>query len=170
MTENGDLEKILIGLGANLPGSAGAPRQTLLAAIARLRQNGLKIGEISSFWKTRPVPVSDQPWFVNAVLSLREAPPPEELLARLHAIEQEFGRIRGVVNQARTLDLDLLAYGRTILSGPGLILPHPRLEQRAFVLIPLQEIAPAWRHPVSQEGVEALIARLPPEQEIVRDA
>ena len=170
MTENGDQEKIFIGLGANLPGEFGAPRQTLLAAITRLRQSGLEIGDISSFWKTRPVPVSDQPWFVNAVLSLRTAPPPEELLARLHAVEQEFGRTRGVVNQARTLDLDLLAYGRTVLSTPDLVLPHPRLDQRAFVLIPLQEIAPAWRHPISGETVTALIARLPPEQEIMPDA
>ena len=156
---------VLIGLGANLPSTFGKPADTLRAALERLRDEGVKLSRRSQFWHSRPVPVSDQPWFVNAVAAVETDLSPEALLALLHRIEAEFGRVRSVVNAPRLIDLDLLAYGRRV-SGEGVpVLPHPRMDLRAFVLLPLAEIAPGWRHPVSGKGVQELIAKLPSDQD-----
>lgn len=162
---------ILIGLGANLPSLAGPPRETLVAAMQQLARSGLGIKACSSFWKTRPVPDSNQPWYVNAtaLIDAATAPPPERLLAILHEVEAAFGRTRSVVNAARSLDLDLLAYGSRLSGDPALTLPHPRLHERAFVLVPLAEIVPDWVHPASGLSVKAMIARLPAGQEILPD-
>jgi 2-amino-4-hydroxy-6-hydroxymethyldihydropteridine diphosphokinase len=152
-------------LGANLPSTYGEPAETLQAALIRLGEEGVKLSRRSQFWHSRPVPVSDQPWFVNAVAALETDLSPEALLALLHRIEAEFGRVRSVVNAPRLIDLDLLAYGRLVSGETAPILPHPRLDQRAFVLLPLAEIAPRWRHPVSGLDLDTLIARLPADQE-----
>ena len=157
---------VLVGLGANLPSAFGDPPATLLAALGRLQEAGVKIVRRSRFWRSEPVPVSDQPWFVNAVAVVETDLPPNRLLALLHEVEAAFGRVRSVVNAPRLLDLDLLAYGREISETDSPILPHPRLHQRAFVLMPLADIAPDWRHPASGQGVSAMIARLPPGQRI----
>jgi 2-amino-4-hydroxy-6-hydroxymethyldihydropteridine diphosphokinase len=122
---------------------------------------------LSRLWDSAPVPASDQPRFVNAVLRAEGAPDPAALLAALHGIEARFGRVRGERNAARTLDLDLLDLNGLIRAAPAPVLPHPRLGQRAFVLAPLAEVAPGWRHPVTGETVEALLAALPEED---RDA
>ncbi len=155
---------ILIGLGANLPSSAGTPPQTLDAALERLRERGIDTSLRSRIWRTPPMPPSDQPWFVNAVVAAQTALEPTALLECLHAVESAFGRWRGAVNAARTLDLDLLAYGRRIMTGPAApLLPHPRMAMRAFVLLPLRDILPGWRHPVSGAGVAEMLATLPAE-------
>jgi 2-amino-4-hydroxy-6-hydroxymethyldihydropteridine diphosphokinase len=164
--ESPDDSLVLIGLGANLPSAFGAPAETLNAALQRLHEEGVKLLHRSQFWHSRPVPVSDQPWFVNAVAAIGTDLPPTALLALLHRIEAEFGRVRGAVNAPRLIDLDLLAYGRRISTAAAPILPHPRLGQRGFVLLPLAEIAPAWRHPVTGRGLASLIASLPADQEI----
>jgi len=152
---------ILIGLGANLPSRFGTPRQTLEAALDAIAKKGALVTRRSRWWKSAPVPVSDQPWFVNGVAALETALRPEALLALLHAVEAEFGRVRSVANAARPLDLDLLAYGRVQSEG-DLILPHPRMTDRSFVLLPLGDIAPFWRHP-SGMPLPQLIAALPAE-------
>jgi 2-amino-4-hydroxy-6-hydroxymethyldihydropteridine diphosphokinase len=160
-----DLDLILIGLGANLPGSAGSPRQTLEAALDRLVAEGVRVNRRSRFWRTRPVPISDQPWFVNAVAAVETELSAAALLDLLHRIEDAFGRQRSVANAARVLDLDLLAYGRQCLAAPPRpLVPHPRLGERAFVLLPIRDIAPAWRHPVSGEALDAMIATLQGDQ------
>lgn len=155
---------ILLGLGANLPSSAGPPLATLEAALALLAASGVKIVARSRWYRTAPVPASSQPWFVNGVVAVETGLSPSELIALLQKIELAFGRRRGVANEARTLDLDILDYDGRVEEGLGLVLPHPRMHQRAFVLLPLAEIAPDWRHPKLGQTVSALIAALPAEQ------
>lgn len=154
---------ILIALGANLPGAAdAAPVATLEAALDEIGRRGIEILARSSWWESAPVPASDQPWYVNGVAAIRTRLDPVGLLAALHAIEAGFGRRRAVRNEARVLDLDLIAYGAIVRRGPEPpILPHPRVAGRAFVLLPLEEIRPEWRHPESGIGLRQLIARLP---------
>ena len=160
---------VLIGLGANLPSPEhGPPVQTLEAAVAALAARGLRIRARSRWWESAPVPISDQPWFVNGVVEIETALAPAALLAVLHEVEAGFGRLRSVPNAPRILDLDLLAYGALVREGPEPpLLPHPRMADRAFVVYPLREIAPGWRHPAMGLGVDELIARLPADQ-IVR--
>jgi len=155
---------ILLGMGSNLPSAAGAPRATLEAALAALEQSGLRIVKRSRWYRSVPVPASDQPDFVNGVVAVETALEPAELLALLHRIEARFGRARREVNAARSLDLDLLAYDDRIVEETGLVLPHPRLHLRAFVLLPLAEVAPDWVHPRLGQSVSDLIAALPPGQ------
>ena len=109
----------------------------------------------------RSLPPSDQPWFVNGVAEVTTALEPRALLERLHGVEATFGRIRARANEARVLDLDILAYGRRV-SAPGEcpVLPHPRLAERAFVVLPLFELEPDWRHPVSGLSARDMAARL----------
>ncbi len=155
---------ILIGLGANLEHPRyGPPRRTLEAALEALQQSGIVILARSRWYRSAPVPPSDQPWFVNAVASVETSLSPATLLARLHEIEARFGRSRRRRNEARVLDLDLLAYhDRVSAPGESPVLPHPRLAERAFVVLPLAEVAPDWRHPVSGLGVSELVGRLDP--------
>ncbi|HEY4136320.1 MAG TPA: 2-amino-4-hydroxy-6-hydroxymethyldihydropteridine diphosphokinase [Alphaproteobacteria bacterium] len=156
---------IFIGLGANLSSRAGSPRETIRAALADLERAGLRVAG-TAWIETAPVPVSDQPWFVNAVAAVETDLPPAALLALLHRIEDAYGRTREVVNGARTLDLDLLAYHDMVNPGPAApLLPHPRMAGRAFVLRPLAELAPAWRHPASGQAIGELLAALDPGQE-----
>lgn len=148
---------ILIGLGANLPSvSHGAPRQTLEAALAALERHDIKVLQRSRWYTTAPVPASDQPDFVNIVVSLETTLETGQLLQALHDVEDEFGRVRAARNAARVLDIDLLDYhGRVETDWP--ILPHPRMDQRGFVLVPLRDIAPDWSHPVTGCGIDELI-------------
>jgi 2-amino-4-hydroxy-6-hydroxymethyldihydropteridine diphosphokinase len=161
MTANG----IFIGLGANLPSRFGPPEATLAAALARLEALGVRVAARSRWYETAPVPVSDQPWYVNGIARVETTLPPAELLAILHRIEGEFGRVRAERNAPRLVDLDLLAYDQRVIEEPDLpVLPHPRMHERAFVLLPLRELAPAWRHPRLSRSLDALIADLPREQ------
>lgn len=155
---------ILIGLGSNLTSVHGDSRATIDAALNHLAAVGINVIAQSSYWKTAPVPISDQNWYVNAVIKVETTLAPDQLLAKLHEIEAEFGRVRKLRNEARPIDLDLLDYNGLISTDSALMLPHPRMHERAFVLLPLQEIAPEWVHPASHETIPALISVLPPEQ------
>lgn len=158
---------ILIGIGSNLaaPGFA-SPRQTAAAALSRLPAIGVAVVRRSRWYQSQPVPPSDQPWYVNAVARVETGLDPAALLAALMALESSCGRRRGAPNAARTLDLDLLDYdGRESATG-FLVLPHPRLHERRFVLGPLCEIAPDWRHPRLGFTATELLDRLPPGQPI----
>jgi 2-amino-4-hydroxy-6-hydroxymethyldihydropteridine diphosphokinase len=161
---------IFIGLGANLPSPKhGAPRATIVAAIAALEAVGLALVARSPLYESEPIPVSDQPWYVNAVVEAGSTLTAVALLVLLHSVENAFGRVRGAPNAARVLDLDLLDCRGEIRPGPDVpILPHPRLQDRGFVLLPLADIAPDWHHPVSGLGVAELIAALQPGQRIRR--
>ena len=152
-----------VALGANLPSERfGPPRVTLSRALDMLADRGLAIGARSSWYESAPVPASDQPWFVNAVVRLDRAPEPAPLLEILHELERELGRVRSIRNAPRAVDLDLIdAEGHVHADDSWPLLPHPRLHERAFVLMPLKEIAPDWRHPRCGTPINALIAALP---------
>jgi 2-amino-4-hydroxy-6-hydroxymethyldihydropteridine diphosphokinase len=132
-----------IGMGGNVASWAGSPEATLAAAALRLESLG-RVACRSSLYSTEPVGLAEQPRFVNAVVALETGLEPRELLEGLLHLEQEFGRDRsaGIANGPRTLDLDILLLGDLEISEPGLEIPHPRLAERAFVLVPLNEIAP----------------------------
>lgn len=149
---------ILIALGGNIPSTFGDATATLKAALSFFLDAGIILRACSPFYRTAPVPVSNQPWFVNAVVVVETAHTPEKLLRELMEIEKKCGRVRGEKNAARTLDLDVLDYNSMIFSGGDLYLPHPRLTTRAFVLYPLRDVAPHWRHPVTGQTVDELIA------------
>lgn len=154
---------ILIALGSNLSSHAGDPRTTLRAALERLAQNGIEITAVSRFFRTPAWPDPHDPDFVNAVARVTTELSPSGLIALLHEIETAFGRVRGARNAPRTLDLDLLDYDGRIETGPP-VLPHPRIEARGFVLAPLKDVAPDWRHPVSGKSAEELLATIPAEE------
>lgn len=174
---------ILIALGANLPNGEHPPAETLQAALATLPDVGLRPERISRMYGTPAFPAGTGPDYVNAAARLRAARGmgPREILAALHAVEEAFGRARAQRWGMRTLDLDLLAVGHAVLPDAGtflqwrnlppdrqvqaapdrLILPHPRLQDRAFVLVPLHDVAPRWRHPVLGLTVGAMLRALP---------
>lgn len=160
---------ILIGIGGNLATAQfGAPRETLSAALAALETAGICIAARSAWYRSEPVPRSDQPWFVNAVASLATDLQPSELLGVLQRTETQFGRVRDERNAARVLDLDLLDHRGAVMVTPSLVLPHPRLHQRRFVLAPLAEIAPDWHHPLLGLTALQLLAQLAADQPVER--
>jgi 2-amino-4-hydroxy-6-hydroxymethyldihydropteridine diphosphokinase len=146
-----------IGLGANL----GDRERTLRAAVDALAgEAGLEVVAVSTLRETEPVGVGDQPRFLNGVVALETSLPARELLDRLLAVEQRFGRVRVPGEHGpRTLDLDLLVYGDEVIDEPGLVVPHPRLHERRFVLEPLAELAPGLAAPGCGD-VESLLSGL----------
>jgi 2-amino-4-hydroxy-6-hydroxymethyldihydropteridine diphosphokinase len=159
---------ILVGIGANLPGRHGvAPLETCQWAVRRLAAlPGLRLDAVSQWYVTRPMPPSGQPPYVNAVVRLAvepggTEPDPAVLLGALQAIEAEAGRSRGERNAARTLDLDVIAIDDMVRASPDPVLPHPRAHLRAFVLVPLLDVAEDWVHPVEGVGARELLRQLP---------
>ncbi|MCF6215731.1 MAG: 2-amino-4-hydroxy-6-hydroxymethyldihydropteridine diphosphokinase [Emcibacter sp.] len=167
---------IFIGLGSNLSeGKSGTPRSMLAAALGEMAACGIDVVELSHFYESEPVPKSDQPWFINAVAAVETRLSPEGLLKNLHDIETKLGRTRRIRWEARIIDLDIIAYDDCIYpsSGDGpdgwhvaagddhitrqnqdenqeqvMVIPHPRMHERLFVLKPLMDICPEWIHPV----------------------
>ncbi|WNM09040.1 2-amino-4-hydroxy-6-hydroxymethyldihydropteridine diphosphokinase [Komagataeibacter nataicola] len=131
---------------------------TCLWAVGELaRIPGLSVVGVSAWYESAPVPPSGQPPYVNGVVRMAGDVDPAWLLERLHAIEAAAGRRRTVVNAPRPLDLDIISMGALVRKAPDPILPHPRATQRAFVLLPLRDVMPDWRDPVTGQGIDAFL-------------
>lgn len=154
---------ILIALGSNRTGPWGNPRETVTRAIAALNTGGIRLKRASELLVSAPYGRTDQPPFVNAVVEVQTAMPPGMLLSRLHHIERLAGRRRTLRWGPRTLDLDLIDYHGRICPPPCRpVLPHPGIADRIFVLAPIAEIAPRWRHPVNRQTATTMLRWLDP--------
>ena len=154
---------VFLGLGSNL----GDREANLLGAERALERRGFRVAARSSTYPTEPKDAPGQGWFLNAVLGGSTALPPEELMAACLEAERELGRVRGPQPRAaRTADVDLLLYGEEVRAEPALVLPHPRLQERLFVLVPLAEIAPLARHPLLGLSILQLLERCSDESRV----
>lgn len=146
-----------LGLGANL----SDPEEQLQEALERLNLAcEVEVTRVSTFYRNPPLGPENQPWYINAVARVRTRLGPEELLRLLQQIEADMGRVRGERWGPRIIDLDLLLYNGEVIFTPNLVVPHPEMHRRGFVLAPLAEIAPRAWHPVLGESVEDLLAKL----------
>ncbi len=151
---------IFIAFGSNLSSELfGDPIQNCINAIEILKTR-FNVEEISKFYRTEPIPKSSQSWFINGVVSIKTDYKPSEVLDNLLQIEKSFKRIRGVKNDPRVIDLDLISYNEIILNTKDLVLPHPRMHQRKFVLKPICDINSEWIHPVLKEKAGNLLKTL----------
>jgi len=159
-------ELAVIALGGNLPGAFGSVEDQLQAAVDRLPGVGFQPVAVSRWWRSAAWPDPAGPTFLNGVVLARTDWSGPEAMAALHALEARFGRQRSTRNAPRTLDLDLIALGRQVIDDDGLLVPHPRAAERYFVMGPLAEIAPDWRHPTLNATARTLAEIAP----IGRDA
>ena len=150
---------ILVALGSNLQGGFESSKALLVSALEGFAGAGLTVRRHSSWWRSASWPDPSAPDYVNGVAMVETALTSPEVMQALQGLEAKFGRRPGARNAPRTLDLDLIAYGREAVSGEGLVLPHPRAHERLFVMGPLAEIAPDWTHPVLGETARVLAAR-----------
>lgn len=161
---------IYIGLGANLPSEFGTPMQTLKRSVDVLEERGVHVVKRSSVWLTAPIPFDPEvPDYHNAVIAVKAALSAHELLQLMLEIEEEFGRVRSYKNAPRLLDLDLIAYHDDIIrEEERLIVPHPRMHERLFVLSPLAEISNNWTHPYLDQNISELVQDLSADQKAKR--
>ena len=158
---------IYIGIGSNLNGKNNeTPLQNCKKALVELKKE-VNICKISSWYKSEPIPISKQPWFINGVIEISTDKSSLDLLEFILSIEKVFGRVREKKNEARILDLDMIDYKKKILYIKNkLIIPHPRMHERSFVLQPLSELNPKWMHPIKKKGIKELIRNLNDKQKI----
>lgn len=155
-----------LSLGSNL-GDRGA---SIEEAIRLLQDAELTVLRRSSLYETAPRDFADQPWFLNMVVEVETALFPQQLLSRIKRIEGQLGRKRIVEKGPRTIDIDIVLFGRFAVDSPNLVIPHPRMGERRFVLEPLAELAPDLRHPVTHESMREMLARVSAQKvRILRD-
>lgn len=152
---------VYLSLGSNL----GDREENLRTAITRLADFG-NVAAVSSFYETEPVDVAAQPWFLNCAVKFETEKMPRQLMSAILTLEQTMGRQRRQNKGPRTIDIDVLLFGSSIIELPSLTVPHPRMHQRRFVLEPLAEIAPDIRHPIFKRTMRELRDALPPGQTV----
>ena len=157
-----DREEIYLGLGAN----TGDRRATITKALCALTESGVVIESVSPIYETEPIGVEDQPWFLNLVVRARSALSAEDVLAECKRIETELGRRPGVRFGPRPIDIDILLYGRLVSNDDRLSIPHPRMRERRFVLVPLMDIAPDLTDPRDGARFAAVLAGLDEEKKV----
>jgi 2-amino-4-hydroxy-6-hydroxymethyldihydropteridine diphosphokinase len=160
------VEVVYLSLGSNV----GDRDENLNAAIAALPAAGVQVRRVSSFYETEPVDYLDQAWFLNCVVQAETELPLLELLRGLRGIEARMGSKKLIAKGPRLIDIDILLYGQETMDTPELQVPHPRMAQRRFVLVPLAEIAPGLRHPSWPGTAQELLAETPDKSEVRRIA
>jgi len=153
-----NVTNVYLSLGGNI----GDRAANLAQAVEQIEAGGVTVSRLSSVYETEPVGLREQPWFLNLVCAGETGLSPTDLLDMLQKVEARMGRVRTVRWGPRPIDLDILLYGDTILDAPRLTIPHPRMAERAFVLVPLVEIAPEAWHPVLEASARELLERLEP--------
>ena len=149
---------MVLALGGNLAGDYPSLEALLEAALSSFPRAGLRVVRRSGWWRSAAWPDPREPAYLNGVAIVETTLSPSDVLAAIHALEAGFGRKRGLINSPRTLDIDLVAYGREVIDEPGLTVPHPRAAERKFVMGPLAEIAPDWTHPMLGKAAAELAA------------
>ena len=160
------VEAVYLSLGSNV----GDRDENLKAAIAALPAAGVQVRRVSSFYETEPVDYLDQAWFLNCVVQAETELPPLELLRRLRGVEARMGSKKLIAKGPRLIDIDILLYGQETMDTPELQVPHPRMAQRRFMLVPLAEIAPGLRHPSWPGTTQELLAETLDKSEVRRVA
>jgi 2-amino-4-hydroxy-6-hydroxymethyldihydropteridine diphosphokinase len=153
------MKTVYLGLGSNI----GNREQNLAAAAGRLDEERIAVRRASPVYETEPVDYTAQRWFLNQVVEAETELFPMQLLLRIGKIERELGRVRGIPKGPRTIDIDILLYGRAIVRSERLEIPHPRLAERRFVLAPLADLAPDLRHPLTHLSVRQMLDAAPPQ-------
>ena len=155
-----------ISLGSNLKkDNELSLKENLEIILKTFPENSIFVKKISNWYESEPIPLSNQPWFINTVVKVSTDKSPEDLLYKLHQIVNLFGRKRSILNASRTIDLDIIDF-EGLVKSDSLILPHPRMHLRLFVLLPMQDIVPNWIHPVLKQSIKELITNYTSNQKI----
>ena len=158
------MKRVYLSLGSNL----GDRRANIERALAQLASSGIRVLRVSSLYRTEPVGYRFQPWFFNCAAEVETGLMPLQLLRRCQAIQREFGRRPGVRNGPRLIDIDILLYESAVIHSPELTIPHPRMAERRFVLVPLSEIAADARYPGSLRTVREMLEEVPDQSQVIR--
>jgi 2-amino-4-hydroxy-6-hydroxymethyldihydropteridine diphosphokinase len=154
------LKTVYLSLGSNV----GDREANLHAALDHLAAGGIRVLRVSPIYETEPVDYTAQPWFLNQVVEAGTVLFPVQLLGRVARIEHALGRVRAVPKGPRTIDIDILLYGRTVVHSAALEIPHPRMAERRFVLAPLADLVPDLRHPLTHRTIREMLAASPPQK------
>jgi 2-amino-4-hydroxy-6-hydroxymethyldihydropteridine diphosphokinase len=152
------MKRVYLALGSNL----GDRRANIETALEKLAESGVKVQRVSSLYRTEPIGYTAQPWFVNCAAEVMTDLMPVQLVRRCQAIQREMGRRPGARNGPRLIDIDILLYESVVMRSPEVTIPHPRMAERRFVLVPLGEIAADAEHPVTRQTVREMLGSAPP--------